>query len=88
MADNHLCPYCKKELPSEKDIALHVELEHKNEVQKQAMPTLFDKQEYEPWKQEWKDMPEYEQKDLMPFRRIIVNFTCQEDVNKFAEVMF
>ncbi len=41
----------------------------------------------EDWKKEWKDMPEYVQKDLMPIKTIRVHFEKQEDVKKFAELV-
>lgn len=33
---------------------------------------------------EWEDMPEFDQPDQTAFRRIIVNFACQDDVDHFA----
>ena len=36
---------------------------------------------------EWEGMPEYESKDLTSFRRIIVHFQSQDDVNDFAELI-
>ena len=49
--------------------------------------TLFDMVELESWKKEWKNMPEYVQEDLTPFRVINVRFRNQEDVDKFEELM-
>tara|TARA_Y100000310_G_scaffold302947_1_gene340825 strand:- start:2599 stop:2913 length:315 start_codon:yes stop_codon:yes gene_type:complete len=48
---------------------------------------LFNLDDYSQWKEEWQDMPEYEQKNLMSFRDIIVHFTRPEDVIKFAEAV-
>jgi len=34
---------------------------------------------------EWQDMPEYSHEYLLPFKQLIINFTCTEDMMKFAE---
>ncbi len=39
------------------------------------------------WKDEWKDMPEFEMEDLSSFRKIVVHFRNQEDIDKFAELI-
>lgn len=39
------------------------------------------------WKKEWEGMPEFVQKDLMPFRQIIINFETKEDIKDFAELI-
>ena len=39
------------------------------------------------WKDEWQDMPEFEMEDLSSFRKIIVHFRNQEDIDKFAELI-
>ena len=39
------------------------------------------------WKKEWEGMPEFVQKDLMPFRQIIVNFETKEDIKDFAKLI-
>ncbi len=39
------------------------------------------------WKNEWQDMPEFEMEDLSSFRKIIVHFRNQEDIDKFAELI-
>jgi hypothetical protein len=36
---------------------------------------------------EWKGMPEFVQEDVTSFRRIIVHFACQDDVDSFAELI-
>ena len=35
------------------------------------------------WQAEWQDMPEYEQKDLSPYRMVYMFFKCEEDVRDF-----
>lgn len=37
------------------------------------------------WKQHWKGMPEFEQNDNPPFRKLIISFRNQEDFDEFAE---
>mgnify|MGYP001156852179 FL=1 len=39
------------------------------------------------WKKEWQGMPEFEMKDLRSFRKIVVHFRNQEDIDKFAELI-
>ena len=39
------------------------------------------------WKNEWQDMPEFEMEDLTSFRKIVVHFRNQEDIDKFAELI-
>jgi len=39
------------------------------------------------WKDEWQDMPEFEMEDLSSFRKIVVHFRNQEDIDKFAELI-
>ena len=39
------------------------------------------------WKNEWQDMPEFEMEDLSSFRKIVVHFRNQEDIDKFAELI-
>jgi hypothetical protein len=48
-------------------------------------PRLFD--EPTEWQKEWKDMPEYIQEDLTSFRKIVIHFKSQEDVNAFAKLI-
>lgn len=39
------------------------------------------------WKSEWKDMPEFVQEDTNSYRRIVVHFKNQRDVDRFAELI-
>jgi hypothetical protein len=41
----------------------------------------------EPWKEEWKGMPEFVQNDLEPFATILVHFSNFENVQKFAALV-
>ena len=45
------------------------------------------KKKNEEWKKEWQDMPEFEMEDLSSFRKIVVHFRNQEDLDKFAELI-
>ena len=39
------------------------------------------------WKDECQDMPEFEMEDLSSFRKIVVHFRNQEDIDKFAKLI-
>ena len=39
------------------------------------------------WKDEWQDMPEFKMEDLSSFRKIVVHFRNQEDIDKFAKLI-
>lgn len=39
------------------------------------------------WKQEWLDMPEFEQEDLSPYRTIFIHFRNDEDVRAFERLL-
>lgn len=39
------------------------------------------------WQIEWKNMPEFVQKDKEPVQKIVVNFETYEDVLKFAKIL-
>ena len=41
----------------------------------------------ESWREEWKDMPEYVQEDLTPYRVLNVRFRNEEDVAAFEALM-
>jgi len=43
--------------------------------------------DYTLWKNEWKDMPEFVQKDIMPWKTIKVHFESKEDLDKFAKII-
>jgi hypothetical protein len=46
---------------------------------------LFEETEF--WQSEWKDMPEFIQNDLMPYKQIIINFENASDVAAFAKLI-
>ena len=50
------------------------------------MPLLTDEQA-NPWKAEWKDMPEYSTADLQPKFQILVSFDCEADVEEFGKLI-
>jgi len=39
------------------------------------------------WKDEWKDMPEYSNKEIEPFKSVIMHFRNEEDYQKFCELI-
>lgn len=48
---------------------------------------LFDLDEQLKWKEEWKDMPEFLQKDESAYQSIIVHFENQEDMEAFSSLI-
>jgi hypothetical protein len=45
------------------------------------------KKKDESWKKEWEDMPEFKMKDLSSFRKIVVHFRSQKDIDEFAKLI-
>jgi hypothetical protein len=43
--------------------------------------------EQDQWNEHWKEMPEFEQDDLTPFRTFLVHFRNAEDVKHFAKIL-
>ena len=39
------------------------------------------------WEKEWQDMPEFSRFNNEPFQKILVNFRCFDDVQKFGELI-
>ena len=39
------------------------------------------------WREEWKDMPEFQMEDKSSYRKIVVHFRNEEDVQKFVALM-
>ena len=39
------------------------------------------------WEKEWHGMPEFVQDDLTPFRSIIINFSCPDDIELFKKAI-
>ena len=56
------------------------------ELKESYKQSLKNKKERE-WKKEWQGMPEFEMEDLTSFRKIVVHFRNQEDIDKFAELI-
>lgn len=46
---------------------------------------LFEKGEW--WENHWKGMPEFVQKDQMPFKTIFVHFESRSDMESFAKLV-
>jgi len=49
--------------------------------------TFFNTDEFKYWKLHWKEMPEFNQEKLAPYRSLIIHFDCQDDINEFAEII-
>ena len=43
--------------------------------------------EAEPWRDHWKDMPEFVQPDLMPWKQLTVNFASRADMEAFVHMV-
>jgi len=55
---------------------------------KKVQSSLFDNDEdMLVWKEHWKGMPEFKQQDTMPYQKITMNFTREEDVKAFGELI-
>jgi len=39
------------------------------------------------WRDEWKGMPEFVQRNLKPWKQLIINFSCEEDMDQFASLV-
>ena len=62
-------------------------------VRKKRKKTRLNKQKFDlfddgfDWQDEWKDMPEFEHKELRSKRKIVIHFRNDEDVEKFAKLI-
>ena len=55
---------------------------------KDEQESLFgDLEQFEFWRKEWKDMPEFKMEDLTPEFSIKVNFETIEDVKRFSRLV-
>jgi hypothetical protein len=50
----------------------------------ERQPEFFTLDEIEPWRAEWKDMPEFTQQDLTPWKSMLVHFESPGDLARFA----
>ena len=51
----------------------------------EKQPALFEKGEW--WDESWKGMPEFDQKDLEPYKTVYVHFESREDMDAFAKLV-
>jgi len=56
-------------------------------MSKKSQLMLFDTDKISSWYPEWQNMPEFKMNDNNSFRKIVVHFSCQDDINKFAELI-
>lgn len=54
---------------------------------KNKQSKLFPELENNDWQEEWKEMPEYVQKNLIPYRKLIINFETKEDFEEFIKLL-
>ena len=48
---------------------------------------LFNEPIKEDWEKEWKDMPEFVQDDLSSYKKLIIHFRNQEDLENFSKLI-
>jgi hypothetical protein len=53
---------------------------------RQKRESLFGEKIIDP-NEEWQDMPEFVQEDQEPYRRLVVNFRNEEDIDAFAKLV-
>lgn len=46
-----------------------------------------DEYAYEEWREHWRGMPEYANRNLEPWKSVLVHFACREDMDAFAELV-
>jgi len=63
------------------------ELELQEEEDDNNQPALFDEYNEDFYTTEWKGMPEYIQKNFMPWKTVYVHFENKEDLEAFAKLV-
>ena len=53
--------------------------------EKETQLELFNLPEW--WEEHWQDMPEFNQKDLTPFKSIYVHFKSIDDIEAFSKLI-
>ena len=57
-------------------------------MKEKKQEALFDDvKKKEVWREEWQGMPEFKNEDLTSYRKIIVHFRNDEDVEEFAKLI-
>ena len=59
---------------------------HTEEVEKMT-PTLFDKNEFSSWNDEWQDMPEFIMKKQEAYAELTFRFACEADLKSFSKLI-
>ena len=55
---------------------------------KEKVPSLFDNiDDFNKWKEEWKDMPEFVQEDLTSWKSVIVHFENEDGYKEFQKLI-
>jgi hypothetical protein len=47
----------------------------------------IDTEKDEPWRDEWKGMPEFDQENREPYKRLIILFKNREDFDNFSKLV-
>lgn len=59
-----------------------------DECKKEKKGGLFIEEQKEfDWKDEWHNMPEFNQQKQEPFSKIIIRFANEDDLNEFADMI-
>lgn len=69
----------------QRDSQSHQEPTDTSSDNRSEQPALFDKGRW--WDEHWKDMPEFIQKNIAPFKTIYVHFRNRADMDAFAEIL-
>ena len=48
---------------------------------------LFEVEQFDWWREHWKDMPEFVNEDQTSFKQVIVHFATREDMEAFAALV-
>jgi hypothetical protein len=48
---------------------------------------IFDNEQFDNYKQEWQDMPEFVQEKKEPYSKIIIRFKCEKDLEEFSKLI-
>lgn len=59
-------------------------LSNSDKLKKQQLKKLKNEDE---WKKHWVGMPEFEQEEKPPYKKIIINFRTKEDYEEFAKLI-
>jgi|TARA_Y100000296_G_C4979772_1_gene160012 hypothetical protein len=56
-------------------------------TKKEKQLNLFNESVAEDWEKEWKEMPEFNQEDVGPYRQLIISFRNKKDLDEFLKII-